>query len=151
MTKKNTLPHFLQDFRDQKDFIKAFWSWLEMMDNVQAAKGTKFDGVARQRRTETASWIAFHVLFISAIDFLHSLGYRLQKIDSRADDIYQEIKDLKELSIIFSSIREPNSMLSFNPEYCHRVLSRWTNWIPYMPSEVKTFMDNWETSHKQED
>jgi len=148
MSKTNSLPHFLRDFHDQKDFIKAFWSWLEMMDNIQVQKGVKFDGVMRQRRTNTASWVAFHVLFISAIDFLHSLGYRLQKIDSSGDEINKNIEDLKDLPFIFESCRDPNALLAMNPEYCHEVLSRWKNWIPYMPPEAKIFMDNWEVSHQ---
>ena len=31
-------PPFMRDFHDQKNLCKAFWTWLEMMDNKRDAE-----------------------------------------------------------------------------------------------------------------
>lgn len=137
----NYYPPFLQDFHDQKDFFKAFYTWLTMMDNQREDKERKSHMgllVSKMpRRDEMCNWSDFHVLVISMIQFLDTAGYRVYKKKGVETDTNAIISDLKTLPLIWDAIRYPDEIVCrMREEYWRPIMERWKGWWDLMPKDV---------------
>ena len=85
-------PEIMQDYHDQKDLIKLFYDWLVDMDNELDDKNELV-----KRRSDFCSWIGFHILIVSFIQFLHQYGWQIYR--SRKHDTFKmldaDILDMK--------------------------------------------------------
>jgi hypothetical protein len=134
-------PPFMRDFHDQKDVVKAFYTWLDMMDAKQEkVNGKKFTEL-RPRRAQTCPWPSFVVLLASFVDFLNLNGYRIYKARGNGagnpDEFEEVIKDLKDLPEVWRSLVYPGEMLTYKPEHCIETMDRWANYIQFMPDTVQ--------------
>lgn len=138
-------PPFMRDFHDQKTLIKSFYTWLIMMDNRQErACGRKFDKY-HKRRIDRCSWIDFHVLVLSFLDFLHYFGWVIYQSRKRNTEITQDVaasaQELLDLQYVWYSLIDPNSPLSFPPEKTQEILTKWDRWRPYFPQDVLDILE----------
>jgi hypothetical protein len=130
-------PPFMQDFHDCKNFIKAFYVWLDMLDNRREMNGEKFDKTYK-RRTDMCDWVSFHILAVSLLDFLHRFGYQVYRTRKRGE--YANIDDIREfsqLNELYFSICNPDHPLADTKEYIAMKLEQWHEFVQYMPREVR--------------
>ena len=130
----------MRDFHDQKTLIKAFYTWLIMMDYRQERDhGRKFDEL-HKRRNDMCSWVEFHVLILSFLDFLHYFGwviYQSRKQDIEVtQDVTASAQELLDLQYVWYGLLDPNCPLNFPQDKTHEILKRWKKWRPYYPQEV---------------
>ena len=136
-------PPFMRDFHDQKDLVKAFYTYLDMRDNKREAEGKENDpyhSIDFKRRSAMCAWTSFHILLASFIDFLHLNGYQIYKARAKGVGKPEEfgaiVNDLKELPDVWYSLTNPGGTLAYNTKHCIKIMDRWTNWFPYMPPEA---------------
>jgi hypothetical protein len=130
-------PDFAADFHGLKDFSKAFYTWLEMMEVQQEQQGVEFDDMTRKRRPDMCSWVEFSILFASVVDFLDKLGYRIYHTRGRdRDGIELCIRDLGELPMVWASLTGKAELLAYQPEYCASVMRRWEQLHHLMPADA---------------
>lgn len=124
-------PPFMRDFHDSKDTIKAFYTWLDLMDNKQ-----RMDEGYQLDRPAKCSWVDFNILVVSFIDFMHSLGYTFYKTrgkDKVDADPYQAIRAFKDLDNVLHSLIAPGDILTYQPEYCVEFLDQFgEGWLRLM-------------------
>jgi hypothetical protein len=130
-------PPFMRDFHDQKDLVKAFYTWLHISDScLNKERGTDID------RPSTCSWIDFHILFTSMIDFLWRNGWQITRTRRRVEhaDIQASIRNLRELDMALGSLLMEEHPLRLKDEQILRILEDWKEWLPYLPKEAQEFV-----------
>lgn len=126
-------PPFMREFHDLKNVSKAFFVWLDMMDNRQE----QLSGEGKRRRNEMCNWIDFSVLMASFIDFLNVCGYRIYKARGREAVDDSDLESLAKLPLVWSSLVNPDQPLSYTDEWVEKEMHKWIAFFDFMPEEVK--------------
>ena len=121
-------PEFMQDFHDQKDLFKAFYTWRSMMDKKNGSD-----------LAQMANFRELQCLFVSMLDFLFSHGWQLYRTRKPGEyaDIYGSVSSLNDLQKAWWSLLEPAGGLRMKDEFVKEYMTRWLSWLPYMPESVQ--------------
>lgn len=141
------MPPFLQDFHDGKDTVKAFYTFLEMMDNKQ-----RIDNDHQIDRPAMCTWVDFHCLLLSFLDFMNQLGYRMYQTRGLKErpDTFQLIREFKELPDIWYSLINPDAQLVFRADYCVEHMDKWGDgWKRIMPTSAVMRYESIKNSDKK--
>jgi hypothetical protein len=131
-------PSMMQDFHECKMLVKAFYTWLDLLDTRQEQNGKKFDNELHRRRSQMCNWVDFNILMVSFFDFLFTCGYQIQRTRRKGDFLESEaIRDLSQFQEMYYSLCYPKETLAWNEEYTKSMMLRWLSVISYMPEEVQ--------------
>lgn len=121
-------PEFMQDFHDQKDLFKAFYTWRLMMDNRN-----------NSTLAQMANFRELQCLFASMLDFLFSHGWQLYRTRKPGEyaDINKSVSSLNNLERAWWSLLEDRNGLRMKDEVIREYMIPWLNWLPYMPELIQ--------------
>jgi hypothetical protein len=129
-------PEFMQDFHDQKELFKAFYTWRSMMDKR-----------SNSNLAQMANFRELQCLFASMLDFLFMHGWQLYRTRKSGEyaDIDKSVSSLNDLERAWWSLLENENGLRMKDEYIKEFVQPWLGWLPYMPEEVQKA---WEDFNK---
>ena len=148
MAENPQFPPWFRDFHDQKDLVKAFYTWLEMMDNkanqerrerTQANRGRDLLDYERLDRIGSCGWVSFHILLTSFLDFLQQHGWVLYRTKKQGDypDLEDSIMELRNLDLAWMGVTDACSPLTPRTDFITSTMEKWAAWLPYMPAPVQ--------------
>jgi riboflavin synthase len=138
---RKLLPNPFNGFDAQKDLVRAFYTWMSMLDQRANTIPNIKKIVGKVDRTNMCTMPDFHALMITFLEFLDVHGCKIvRKTGSSGGELAEQVKYLNKLFFAWESLVYPQDQNIMTETEAIEYIRAYKDCVDFMPEKVQKIL-----------